>query len=89
MIPDTQRESYNKLLENVWPKRLAVFLAIKRLNGATSFELVKDLDWKINCVSGRITELNESNIIKDSGLRRINPETGRNAIVWVEHETGK
>lgn len=82
MIPDTQRTAFNEL-KNAESKRDLVFRAIDSYGGLTLFELVKILQWPINRISGRVRELSKNNKIKDSDKRRVNPESGREAIVWI------
>lgn len=82
-IPDTQLSAWDELQNTVEGKRAIVFEAIKKCKkGATLFELQKVLGWSINRISGRVTELQKEDLIRDSGKRRANPESGRNAIVW-------
>ena len=82
-IPNTQQDAWDKLQDTVEGKRAIVFEVIKKNNkGATLFEIQKALGWSINRISGRVTELQQQDLIRDSGNRRANPESGRKAIVW-------
>lgn len=79
--PDTQMRAFSSL-ENLGEKRKAVAVAIAIKAGATLYELVQYLGWPVNRISGRVTELKDAGVIVDSGLRRINPTSGKNGIVW-------
>ena len=82
MRPDTQMGAYFAL-DNLRDKQKVVADAISRqAHGATLFELTKIIDWPINRISGRVTELAEMSVIVDSGIRRKNPASGRPGIVW-------
>lgn len=82
-IPDTQLTAWDELQNTVEGKRAIVFDVIKNSKkGATLFEIQKALGWSVNRISGRVTELQQDDRIRDSGKRRANPESGRNAIVW-------
>lgn len=50
--------------------------------GLTLFELVRKMEWPVNRISGRVTELRKAGKIIDSGARRVNPESGKSAVVW-------
>lgn len=82
MIPETQLDAFRQL-KNANEKRSLVFRAIDSYGSLTLFELVKILQWPVNRISGRVRELSKQGKIKDSGLRRINPESGKSGIVWV------
>lgn len=82
MIPYTQLDAYNTITEKE-AKQLIVLKAILQNNGSTLFELVKILKWPINRISGRVTELKKQGKIVDSGLRKMNPESNKSAIVWI------
>lgn len=77
---DTQLAAYNGLT-NLKGKRLAVAQAIGSCPG-TLVEIAFRLGWPINRVSGRVTELSRAGVVVDSGHRRINPDSGKNGIVW-------
>lgn len=83
MKPETQLDSWDSLQETISSKRLKVFKAIESNEGATLFELTKILNWPVNRVSGRVTELAKNELIVDSGTRRTNPESGKTGIVWT------
>jgi predicted transcriptional regulator len=81
---DTSREAYEGIKPELKIKRKRVFEAIKAQGpqGATLFELVKIIGRPVNEISGRVTELSKNFMIEESGKRQ-NPDTLKNAIVWV------
>lgn len=81
---DTQLDAWDDLQETVAGKRQRVLVAIQesKNHGATLFELSNILNWPINRVSGRVTELSKLGLIVDSKERRINPSSGKKGIVW-------
>lgn len=82
MRPETQINSYHEL-ENKEQKQMRVLQAIKKNKGATLFELCKILNWPVNRISGRVTELSKMGFILDSGIRKINPDSKKSGIVWM------
>ena len=78
---DTQAQAFAEIQESLGEKQLKVLSSIKK-NGSTCYEISQNLNWPINRVSGRITELCNKNKIKDIGERRVNPTSGKNNIVW-------
>lgn len=82
---DTQREAYEAILEKLPERRRAVADVIlgSKDRGACLWDIALYLDWPINCVSGRVTELAKAGIITDSGRRAVNPKTGRRAVLWI------
>lgn len=83
MIPDTQRAAYEDVKDHLPAHRRAIYGWIESQGGSTLFELCVGLKWPVNRVSGRVTELHQSAHIVDSGRRRINPDSGKRAIVWI------
>lgn len=81
LIPDTQRDAYWSIDRS--KSRRTVFNVVKdSVYGVTLFEIVRKLQWPVNSISGRITELSHAGVIEDTGKRRVNPLTGKKAIVW-------
>lgn len=86
MIPETQRAAWEDIQERLPDKRAKVFGIIRIVvGGLTLWEIAANLNWTINCVSGRVTELKKAGLIRDSGKRRINPDSGKAGIVWIEN----
>lgn len=81
-MQDTQLDSWDDIQSTLSEKRLIVYKAIS--GGSTLFEICKKLGWPVNRVSGRVTELRKSGRIVDSGIRRINPDSGKSGIVWSQ-----
>lgn len=79
--PETQINAFHSL-ERLPEKRRKVAEAIKTCPG-TLAELSFRLGWAINRVSGRVSELAKMGIVRDSGHRRINPDSGKPGIVWA------
>ncbi len=80
-IPETQLDSWDKLQDNLSCRQEAVFKAVAR-KPSTLFELTDWMGKPVNHISGRITELKRMGRVRDSGLRRENPRTGKRGIVW-------
>lgn len=83
MRPETQLAAWQEVQDELPEKRRIVFQMIARHErGVTLFQLVNLLNWPVNSISGRLTELERSGRIEDSGTREVNPATGKRAIVW-------
>lgn len=59
-----------------------VISANSTLGGVSTVEISNILKLPINSISGRVTELNDKGLIRDSGRRCVNP-SGKPAILWV------
>lgn len=81
-MKQTQIDSVKSLQETISEKRLKVLNAIEVLNGACLFEICEFLKWPVNRVSGRVTELQKDGLIENSGLTKINKESGKKGILW-------
>lgn len=82
-IPQTQMDAWNDVRETADQARFKVWCAIfESETGRTLFELVKKMGWPVNRISGRVTELKAAGHIYDTGERRVNPESGKNGIVY-------
>lgn len=82
MRPETQIIAY-KNITKIQNKREKVYELIVQHNGATNQELAVMTDKKINEITGRVNELCKAGKIKDAGMRRRNPESGRMCVVWL------
>ena len=77
----TQQESFNTA-ESGDQKRARVLKAITT-NGKTAlFDLVGLLNWPINRISGRVTELKAAGLIVEVGTK-INPDSGKRGAVYA------
>ena len=83
MINQKSVDSYHKLLEEgVLSKRQAeVYHAIMTLGQCTNRMIAKSLNWDINRVTGRVTELREKNLITYAGDYK-DKETNRTVNLW-------
>jgi len=83
LFPESQRASYKDILEKLPERRRAVMSAlIAEVDGLTTQEICNRLNWPINRVSGRISELKEAQLIEASGKTRRNDLSGRPVTVW-------
>jgi hypothetical protein len=84
-IPDTQQVAWEDKQKNLAESQAFFYKIIRARCGAgmTLFELVESTGEAVNRISGRITELRKQGLIKDSGARRENPDSGKRGIVWI------
>lgn len=80
----TQLESFNGVRETRNASQTIILHTIKMRgdNGATLFELVNELGWPVNRISGRVTELASRELVYPSLETRVNPDSGKKGIVW-------
>jgi hypothetical protein len=57
--------------------------------GATSDEIAAHLGWERWAARPRTSELRNKGVIIDSGRRRVNPASGKYAIVWILAKYGE
>ena len=62
--------------------KVLAFIRERGQHGAASFEIASGLGIKYKAIQPRTSELKADNFIEDSGLRRVDPDTQRRAIVW-------
>jgi hypothetical protein len=86
----TSIDAYKEILHKIPKSQLEVLahIELKRDYGATLFELVNFMKKPVNQLSGRVTELNKQEMIKENG-RRVNPLTGKRGTVWIINEEKK
>jgi len=77
---DTSKSAYNKQKPKLKTKREQVYDLIK-LNALTNYEISDELDMPLSSVCGRVHELQELNLIENSGKTR-KTKYGKQAIVW-------
>lgn len=84
IMRDTQIQAWDSIQEKLPASRNIVFRSIQLHGefGITTYGLSAALGWSINCVSGRVTELCKSGLVRDSGRRGVNP-SGKKAVLWV------
>ena len=84
MVNKKSYDSYQKLFdENVISKRQAQVLKVLHLElgQATNRMIAKKLDWDINRVTGRISELREKGLVEHAGDYK-DAETDRTVNLW-------
>ena len=77
---DTSQEALATIKPKIKTKRELVFLLLKT-QSLTNYQISDELGMPLSSVCGRVHELQELNLVKDSGLRRKTPY-GKTAIVW-------
>ena len=77
---NTSQEALATIKPKIKTKREMVYDLIK-LNALTNYEIADELDMPLSSVCGRCRELQELNLVVDSGLRR-KTKYGKQAIVW-------
>ena len=86
-MSDTRRDSFQAISESLGDRKREVYAAIWIRNklgmGYTAAEIALCLDKPVGPITARLRELRLDGFIKDSGDRRVNPETGRRQTVWV------
>lgn len=80
MISSTSQEAYAKIQAKLGDKQLIVYEAIKELGIATNEMIADHLNWPLNRVTGRCTELNRYGVIQVEGLGR--NKSGFSAKQW-------
>lgn len=81
MIRKTQVNSLKQLKPTVVGKRQTVYNVIKYLKPATNRNIAKHLQWDINRVTGRVTELVNLGKVRSSGTHK-DTQTNRTVTVW-------
>ena len=85
---DYESANYTKTSQNglasikskIKTKRVQVYQLIK-LNPLTNYQIADELDMPLSSVCGRVHELQELNLVENSGLTR-ETKYGKQAIVW-------
>ena len=77
---NTSQEALATIKPKIKTKRELVFLLLKT-QSLTNYQISDELEMPLSSVCGRVHELQELNLVKDSGLRRKTPY-GKTAIVW-------
>lgn len=80
-------EAYDDL--DLGPKQRKV-LDVIRVRPRTNKQIAQELDWPINCVTGRVRELRDIQRVREGGAYKC-PETGKSNAIWeaVEKEPVK
>ena len=77
---DTSQEALATIKPKIKTKREPVFDLIK-LKALTNYEISDELDMPLSSVCGRVHELQELNLVENSGMTR-KTKYGKQAIVW-------
>jgi len=77
---ETSQEALAIIKPKIKTKRELVFLLLKT-QSLTNYQISDELVMPLSSVCGRVHELQELNLVDDSGLRRKTPY-GKTAIVW-------
>tara|TARA_R100000935_G_scaffold50002_3_gene75706 strand:+ start:63 stop:359 length:297 start_codon:yes stop_codon:yes gene_type:complete len=77
---DTSQEALATIKPKIKTKREQVYQFVK-LKASTNYEISDELEMPLSSVCGRVHELQELNLLEDSGIRRKTPY-GKTAIVW-------
>ena len=77
---DTSQEALATIKPKIKTKREMVYQFVK-LKASTNYEISDELEMPLSSVCGRVHELQELNLLEDSGTRRKTPY-GKTAIVW-------
>jgi len=81
MIRTTQVNSLKQLKPTLSTKRQAVYNVIKYLKPATNRNIAKHLQWDINRVTGRVTELVNLGMVTSNGTYK-DKQTNRTVTLW-------
>lgn len=76
----TSKTAYEKIQDKLGIKQLAVYEAIGELGVATNEQISEYLNWPINCVCGRSTELRRFGMIGFETFKV--GKSGRKAQAW-------
>ena len=77
---NTSQEALATIKPKIKTKREMVYDFVK-LKASTNYEISDELEMPLSSVCGRVHELQELNLLEDSGIRRKTPY-GKTAIVW-------
>lgn len=77
----TQRESWDKTKQHVTERQQQVLAALRERGPSTTADLSEFLEWTINLVSGRISELTRLGYVVEAGSI-LNHQTGRHNSLW-------
>lgn len=77
---DTSQEALAIIKPKIKTKREQVYELVK-LKASTNYEISDELEIPLSSVCGRVHELQELNLVENSGLTR-KTKYGKQAIVW-------
>lgn len=80
MIAGTSRAAYEQIKSKLGDKQQAVYDAVGELGVATNEQIAEYLDWPINRVTGRVTELKKMGFVDVEGITK--NKSGFSAKQW-------
>lgn len=81
---ETQKDAWEAKQMTIGESQQEVLRVIKSSPiGVTAQEVAEKLQWPINRISGRITELYQKGLIEHHGRKRKNPNSGKACHVWT------
>jgi Mn-dependent DtxR family transcriptional regulator len=81
---DTSQEALATIKPKIKTKREMVYDLVK-LKASTNYEISDELEMPLSSVCGRVHELQELNLVENSGLTR-KTKYGKQAIVWQKRK---
>ena len=81
MIRKKQVESFKETLKTISDRQKSVLGALTVAGPSTNRELAKLLNWDINRITGRITELVNLGLVTTEGTKK-DLETNRTVTLW-------
>ena len=81
---DTSQEALATIKPKIKTKREIVYDLVK-LKASTNYEISDELEMPLSSVCGRVHELQELNLVENSGLTR-KTKYGKQAIVWQKRK---
>lgn len=79
---DTSRAAANDMKPRMSRLQGLVVNALKQHGALATFEIAAKLERPYRSIQPRTSELRLSGVIQDTKERRVDPETGKRAIVW-------
>lgn len=90
MTTRAQVASWDRIQTSLTDRQAEVFQIIHGSpEGATLREIADKLELEMNQVSGRVRELQQLSLVRDSGRGRLNPRSGIEITVWVSVPKGQ
>lgn len=81
---DTSQEALATIKPKIKTKREMVYDLVK-LKASTNYEISDELEMPLSSVCGRVHELQELNLVENSGITR-KTKYGKQAIVWQKRK---
>lgn len=76
----TSRDAYQTIYSKIGDKQRQVFEAIEELGVASNEEIADHLNWPINCVTGRVTELRKYGFVGLEDIKK--SKAGMKVKAW-------